>query len=397
MKLNIRTGLMNISLAGIFICMFLAACQKDWPEPFTKPSNPWTKDGYTLKSSLNTDDDTLTGYIGVAATFGVVDGDGNPVANVTFIFGDGSSLTGEQVIHSYLLTGVFSLAAVIPGGPTLAGWIRILPFGETDSTEVVISIYHDYDGNLCHDTIGLMVEHISGYLDPGQYFVSGDFNGWPAPINALILSARVIGGHTYAVWAIEHALGVEKFNFGKNFDAGGSAWNYSPNSVYWHETTPPNGDLWVYFNVSGIAPTEQNSTFPGLWGDEDSETWIYRGDCQYGQTTAAVNIYANKDSFLLEPDNPQFYYSLDGGGSWDNYPLSDQGNYYWHQIDGVTYGTVIYFYCLAQAGNSYSKVLGGVMYNPSTDCELVQINKPIQSGLAAKLAAVSFPKMDFAP
>lgn len=361
--------------------VILTACQKEWERPSTTDSG-WTQQGLTLvveTKDFQVTVDTGYQYLGVNGTYYLIDNDGNVVDDVTFNFGDGTTITGSQVIHAYSNLGLYPLTVTAPGGNTFNEFIRILPFGDTES-DVIILISHYFSNGLCHDTLGLNVEFISGYLTTGNYFVTGDFNDWADPLYALILyETTIINGHVYAKWAVDHELGLEKFNFGKNFTGGGSAWNYSPNDPYWHPTDPPNGELWVYFTVNGISVTPSPVTMPGLWGDSDPTTWTYRGECgDFQDSNVDVTLYVNETAG--DPNSPQIYYSLNGGVSWTDDNWSDQGDYYQHTIANVPYGTVIYFYSLFTANDPDSKVAEGVMYNSSTDCCLIQINEPLKSG-----------------
>lgn len=372
-------------LWAIVALMFivLTACQKEWTRPDSTDSG-WTQQGLTLvveTKDFKVTVDTGYQYLGVNGTYSLIDNDGNVVEGVVFDFGDGTVITGSQVIHAYGNLGLYSLTVTAPGGNTFNKFIRVLPFGDTES-DVILLISHYYSAGLCHDTLGLNVAYIANHSQTGTHFVSGDFNDWAF---LSLYGACVINGITYVKWPIEHALGLEKFNFGKNFTGGGSAWNYSPNDPYWHITDPPNGELWVYFTVNGISVTPNPVTLPGLWGDSDPITWVYRGECaDFEDSNVDVTLYVNETAG--DPDSPQIYYSLNGGVSWTDDYWTDQGDYYSHVIVNVPYGTVIYFYSLFDAGNPNSRVASGIMYNSYTDCCLIQINESLKSGLSDQVS-----------
>ncbi len=114
--------------------------------------------------------------------------------------------------------------------------------------EVVINIYH----GLFSDTVGLAISHINYHESQGTYFVSGDFNSWAEqPLEKI----RVINGRTYLLWAVNnHAVGLEKFGFGKKLLDGSESWNYSPESLFWHDNL-----LWGYFTSTGISYLPEDS------------------------------------------------------------------------------------------------------------------------------------------
>ena len=367
-------------LTIIFVLLSTTGCEKMPDKDWTEAKNDlWTVDGYTLKSSLISVNDTIIGYETVNAIFAVLNGSGVVVPGVNFVFGDGASVIGGEVIHAYQNEGIYVLTVYIPNGPSKSMTVNILHFGTNVTQNVIRQIYHSYSGGLCYDTLGLMVEHISGYSAPGWYFASGDFNSWPTPPNAFALTTtRVIEGKTYAIWPITHAPGLEKMNFGKNFTGGGFAWNYSPNDPYWH-TTNSGGELWIYFTSTGISPTPGNNPLPGDWGDEDASNWIFRGTCFYQTTSVTTAFYINKTK-VPNPSNPKFHYKLNNN-SWLQLSLTDNGNYYSVQVPGISYGSLIYYYVLADSGNPTSRVaLGSMMYNATQDCCIVQI----QDGITLK-------------
>ncbi len=376
---NLVKGSVIRTLTVIFFMAAVMACQKmeKW-EP-TKPSatNGWDKNGYHLNVNLQISADTSIAYKLVNFTISVTDANHNVIPGVNFIFGDNTSTIGGEVMHAYQATGLYPLTAIVPGGTTFNEFMRVLPFGQYNGDLVVRQIYHNYSGGICYDTIGLNVEYIAGYLSPGIYGLVGDFNGWPNPINAFALTqTRTIEGHLYALWPIQHALGLEKCLHLKNFTGGGYAYAYAPNSNYWHTTTGNNGELWIYFTANGISPTPGGSNpYPGAWGDTDPTNWIFRGDCTYDNTTANVTFYVNKAA-VSNPVSPQFYYSLNGGLVWNHSALTETTDYYSYEVSNVGYETLVYFYVLAQTGTPTSKVAGGVMYNSTTDCCLIQIKKP---------------------
>lgn len=373
--INSLIGLLTI----ILIFLSITGCEKmpeqNWNEELQ--NTVWTNGEYTLKSSLQTNGDTTNAFLGINGIWAVVNAQGVVVTGVNFTFGDGGSATGGQVMHAYQAIGSYTLTVYIPGGPTKTSIVLVLPFGNPVTTSVVKQIYHNYSNGTCYDTIGLMVEYISGYQAPGWYFASGDFNSWPTPPNSLALATtRIIDGKTYALWAVTHTPGLEKMNFGKNFTGGGFAWNYSPSDPYWHVTTG-GGELWIYFTATGISPTPGGPpATPGEWGDPLTN-WFFRGTVtSYGTTTAITTLYVNKEK-IINPQSPQLYYKLNNN-SWLSTPLVDNGTYYSAQVVNIVYGSLVYFYALAQSGVTTSKVAAGsVMYNTVYECCIIQINEGI--------------------
>lgn len=376
----------NILTVLVFIIgVIFAACEKmpepNWGDETTELNTVWTNGTYSLESSLKSVNDTLIGYQGVNAIWAVVNASGTVINGVNFSFGSGGVATGGQVMHAYTATGVYLFTFTIPGIGPESFMVKVLPFGGTTTASVIKQIYHSYSNNLCHDTIGLMVEMTSGWQAPGWYFVSGDFNSWPSPPNALALNqTRIIEGKTYALWVIDHAPGLEKMNFGKNFTGGGYAWNFSPNDLYWH-ANPSGGELWIYFTPNGISPTPGGAAYPGDWGDT-TNTWTFRGSVSsYGTSGATTVLYVNKDK-IANPSNPQMVYKLNNN-SWVSVPLTDNGNYYSVTISGISYTSLVYFYALGQSGNTSSKVAtGSIMYSSTYECCIVQINQGfLKSGI----------------
>lgn len=211
-RVNYLIGFLSI----VLVLLSTTGCEK-MPEPNWNNElqySVWTDGTYTLKSNLQTNGDTTSAFQGINGIWAVVNSQGVVVNGVNFTFGDGGSATGGQVMHAYQNVGSYTLTVYIPGGPTKTSFILVLPFGNPATTSVVKQIYHSYSNGTCYDTIGLMVEYISGYQAPGWYFVSGDFNSWPTPPAALALTTtRIIDGKTYAIWAIAHTPSLEKNEF----------------------------------------------------------------------------------------------------------------------------------------------------------------------------------------
>lgn len=244
----------------------LVSCQKDWPEltptddPIVIDGGIWNKDGYGLVSTAEIKRDTVFLYKNIPDTFAIKDSKGEIVEG-DFIFGDGAEISGNTVTYAYASTGTYVLKIIFKTADgtmaIMSGPVEVLSVGvvipEVTPDEGIISLYHAVVNGKCQDTIGLAVACIEKASDPGTWFVTGDFSAWLAPASATTLTkVRTINGKQYLIWGITHAIGLERFGYGKYLN-GLSSWGYAPRSIYWHSNTNGGGEFWLYFTAIGIS------------------------------------------------------------------------------------------------------------------------------------------------
>ena len=377
-----------IALSGIMLLTSLASCDREeWPEitnPGTDPdgsNTAWTNGEYRLKSEAANISDTLVIYQNVASTFAVLNSSNVVMANVSFNFGDGNATTGSTVSHSYAGTGVYTLSATFVAAngntTTIKGPVKVVIYGEPIADEVVISIYHSMDGaSNVKDTVGLAISNIDKVASQGSWFITGDFNGWLTPAKSTIsLKTRIVNGKKYLLWPVAHALGLEKFSYGKFFLDSTSRWNYSPKSLYWHANSSGGGELWIYFTTTGISQLPEGSNLPGTFGDNSPTDWIIRQSLTYGSASATLNTFVHKTK-VSNPSNPQLVYKIGENGTWTSKALTDGTNYS-ASIDNIPYGTIVYYYILAKANDIKTKIAFGTSgYNADASACLLMINDP---------------------
>lgn len=370
-------SLWTITLISLALIMSFTSCRKEWPEltPTTDTgTTTWSNGEYSLKSSAASISDTLIVYQNVQSTFAVVDASNTVVGNVSFTFGDGGATTGSTVSHSYAGLGKYTLSAVV-NGVTISGPVKVVIFGEPISDECVISVYHSMVNGSAVDTVGLAISNINKNASQGSYFITGDFNSWPAPAAASVLTKiRTINGKKYLLWPISHALGVEKFNYGKIFTDGTNSWNYSPKSLYWHANTG-GGELWIYFTSTGVSNLPEGSNLPGTFGDASISDWVIRQSLTYGASSATLVTFVHKTK-VTAPSNPQIVYKIGDNGTWTSKALTDGTNYS-VSLDNIPYGSIVYYYILAKSSDISTKIASGTSgYNADASACLLLINNP---------------------
>lgn len=376
-----RSSLAMFALASCVLILSFTSCRKEWPELGNQPdegsTTPWSSGQYRLKSSAGAISDTLVVYQGIAATFTVLDASNQVVGGVDFNFGDGNVLTGSTVSHIYSFAGRYTLTAIV-NGTTISGPVKVIIFGEPVADEVVINVYHAMVGGMSQDTIGLAISNIAKAWSDGSFFITGDFNSWLSPQAASITNAklRIIHGRRYLLWGTTHALGVEKFGYGKALTDGSSSWNYSTKSTFWH-TNSTGGNLWIYYTSTGISYAPEGSTLPGTFGDVSTIDWTLRYGIAYGASSSALTIFVNK-SKIVNANAPEVKYKFGVTGTDVTKPLVDGGgSYYTVVVDSIPYGTILCYNLYARTGEIATKIIttnGG--YNDATSSYALQINDP---------------------
>jgi len=369
-----KTNLFTVSL---LFCLTLAfiSCSEEWPgltEALPGDGTAWANGGYHLKSTAAAVGDTLILYQGVASTF-AVEFQGVIVNGVDFDFGDGDATTGSTVSHTYTATGKYLLKAIMPDGTIISGPIKVVLFGEPIADECIISIYHTMTGGQSLDTIGLLTTNVDKAESQGSWFITGDFNSWATPDKALKLTkTRIVNGKTYLLWGISHPIGLEKFNYGKMVTGESTYWNFSPKSIYWNVS-----ELWIYFTNLGISHLPEGSNLVGTFGDNDPDNWIIRHSLTYGAEKATLTTFVHKTK-ITSPNNPQLVYKIGANGTWTSKTLTDGTNYS-AVVDNIPYGSIVYYYVLAKAGDISTKIAAGTNgYNADASACLLQINDPYQ-------------------
>lgn len=258
----------NFFVMPLWLCfmLVLTSCEQNWPElttttPIVIEGGIWNKDGYNLVSTAEVKKDTIFLYKGVQNTFAIADSKGK-IVDADYLFGDGTAIGGNTVTHAYASAGIYQLKVIFTasGLTSMSGPVKVLAIGvvippEITLDECVISLYHAItaDGK-SQDTIGINIAYVEKALSPGKWFMSGDYNAWPTPANALaITKTRVINGKTYLIWGSIGQIGLEKCNGGKYLTDGSSSWFYAPKSIYWHVNANGGGEFWVYRKVAGIS------------------------------------------------------------------------------------------------------------------------------------------------
>ena len=137
--------------------------------------------------------------------------------------------------------------------PELTPTTPIIP--EVPVDECIISLYHAIttDGK-SQDTLGINIAYVEKAFSPGKWFMSGDYNAWPTPVNApAITKTTIINGKTYLIWGSIGQIGLEKCNGGKYLADGSSSWFFAPKSVYWHVNPAGGGEFWFYRKTAGVS------------------------------------------------------------------------------------------------------------------------------------------------
>lgn len=378
MKTKKMTGLCALC---VVLILTLFACERDWPIlGDNNGSSIWNQNGYTLKvanekgGTFKTGTDTIRGFKGLAQSFCVFSNStGQAVSGVTFTFGDGSSLTSEQVIHIYTTTGVFTLVINIPGVTTpLSGPVKITEIGGDGTGADLILISSSISGNNWTYRIGLPAEAITNYMAAGTYFLESDLTGWPAStLSATVLSqTTTVSGQIYAIWEFVHVNGWEVFHHGKNFTSGGANWANNSTSRYWSPTAT-GGNYKAYFKDGVMSPTQPGSTLPGKFGDTDEANWYLRGTIDYGVNSANVTFYINK-KYVANPNSPKLNYAIDSG-AWQQLALVDNTGYYSVTVPAVTYKSVIKFTIQAAGEGTLINISASSLYSTTLGCGGLQV------------------------
>lgn len=371
------TGISKWKILIILLIALLCSCEKnrDWPElTGTTPDNSpsvWSHDGISLKSTAAMVGDTMIVYQNVQSTFSVVGSDNKVIENVEFTYGDGESATGSTVSHAYAVVGKYTISAKI-NSVTIAGPIKVIPFGEPITDECIISLYHKVVGGQAQDTLGLAIANVFKSESQGTWFITGNFNAW---VKTTITKTKVIDGKTYLVWGITRPFGQEKFSYGKDLIDGTTSWVFAPNSLYWLPDSSGGGVLAPYFTSNGISKFPETSNLPGNFGDSDATNWMFRHSLTYGSSKATLTTFIHKAK-VVNPSSPQIVYKVGSNGSWTTKALTDGTNYS-VDVDNISYGNVFYYYILAKAGDISTKIaVGSIEYNTAASCCLLLINSP---------------------
>ncbi len=367
----------QLKLLGVLalIIILAAACRKEWPDWQNEEGKAWIKDGLTLKSGLGFGQaqttDTIYGTQQINLIFWVVNEAGQVVSGVDFDFGDDSTATGGQVAHKYANPGMYIVTAIY-GSTELMRPVKIATVGENDQ-EAIFFLSGSYSGGINTIALGLARDKISNISFAGWYFYFGSEDNWSWPPMALT-DTLIQDGKVLIEYEFSMPNGWNKFGYGKfpdnlNYDPG---WGSAPASIYWHTTTT-GGEFWVYVYNGNIYPEEQTPTLPGEWGDKDTdEPWAVRGLCDVftEDSTVNVNLFINR-LYLIEPSSPYVSWSLDGL-SWQDAPLSNQGEYWSVTLHDIAYGEVLHFKAFSATGVEAS-LQASTFYHDFFDCCIMQL------------------------
>lgn len=361
----------NVPKRNIFMMLVIVlamavttSCQKDWPELTpTDAGNVWEKEGYKLfygtspNALLAPGDENITGIVNIAQLFMVMGPDGQSTPNVNFVFGDGSSVIGEQIIHKYTAVGDYTLTVYVPDGPTLSGTIEISAPTQLKGDIIKLAASTLNNGSWTY-TIGLPVNYIYSYNNTdGWCWVEGTTAGWPAnPVDAYVLSQiEQENGVDYLVYQFtKTANGYEELIWGQ-ISNGVAHWAYDTTSVYFHPTNT-GGTFHLYLKDGEIYTEEPAVVLPGTFGDT-GDAWLVRGSAvnDTASHSYSINLYLN-DSAIVAPTAPELQWKLSTDSAWTTVALIPGTEYYSATIDSVGYENLIVFNFLATGGNPASTV-----------------------------------------
>ncbi|MFA5754408.1 MAG: PKD domain-containing protein [Patescibacteria group bacterium] len=367
-----KSKLPGLCALGVLILTVLFACERDWP--VVDDTSTWSKNGYTLQvgsqdGTLKTAMGTIHGIKDLTMILTLIeDATGLPVPGTTFAFGDGGSMVGEQVNHTYKSTGTFTLTVTAPNGTTLSGSVEITEINS--GTKDIYLIRGWLDNGKYYYQVALPIEVISDNAAFGTFYVASDLQGWnPGTALAQTVTAN---GKQYLVWEFTSPNGYQKFLHKKVFTAGGTNWAFNPTSAYWYTTT--DGGLYrPYFKDGTMTVSASGASLPGKFGDMEDD-WKVRGFLTYATNAGYLTLLVNKQ-WVINPNLPKINYQIDAG-SWSAIALFDAGTYYSVSIpDAITYGSIVKFNIQPNIVGSTIDITGSALYSMAYGCGALQIQK----------------------
>jgi|GEM_PF-1139351 len=371
----------------VIMALALTSCHKDWPDltPATDTNNGWQKNGYQLFTGesagvLKAADGDLSGVVNVAQLFVVFDQNGQSVPGVNFLFGDGTSVIGEQVIHKYAAIGRYTLTAYVPGGTELSGAINITATTTPPAGDIMKLAPSTFANGQWTYTIGLPTDYIYSYDSTGGWcWVEGTTAGWPAsPADAYALSqTRWVNNTKYLVYTFtKSANDWEEFIWGETLNDNTNHWAFDTASVFFHSTAT-GGIFRAYLQDGEIYSEKPAAIMPGNFGDA-GEDWLVRGSVTDTDTSYTVSLYLNTNA-ITTANNPQLQYKLETDSVWTNVSLTANTDYYAATI-AANYESLVSFNFLAESGNPATLVdcQTSVLYSTSLACLALQLHSGIQ-------------------